>query len=93
MPGKLVRDKCSKCRAAAAAGDADGGVMRGGGAIQFCVGTLFRFQVFGRLLGTHLSIGSEFVHSPEFVHNGEKNTVTQNPFFGSNDFSSVTEHP
>ena len=39
------------------------------------------------------SIGSEFVHRPEFVHNGEKNTVTQNPFFGSNDFSSVTEHP
>jgi hypothetical protein len=32
--------------------------MRGGGAIQFCVGTLFRFQVFGRLLGTHLVVKS-----------------------------------
>ena len=38
-------------------------------------------------------MSSEFVHQSEFVHHEKKNTVTQNLFFGSNDFSSVTRTP
>ena len=39
------------------------------------------------------SRSSEFVYHPEFVYHEKKDTVTQNPFFGFNDFWSVTEHP